>query len=121
MSSNNKPSFSEWLSDKNITFIIISILVIYALERFSKNIHNDLVTPLFNMCLEKFGHVPIPSKPRSTVQKILLHVLELSFTVVLLYIVSRFVFKHGRLTTTTNSNVNANNNTIICNKKSSTI
>jgi hypothetical protein len=98
MADKEKPSFKEWLTDRNITFIIISILVIYALERFSKNIHTDVVTPMFHQCLLAAGCEP-NRENRPMWQKIILHVTELAFTVVVLYLISRFLFKHGRVIT----------------------
>lgn len=109
--SNKKPSFSEWLTDRNITFIIISILVVYALERFAKSVHQDLVTPAFQKCLSVTGLAPelapeLTSRlasgsenvvvKRKTWQKVLINVLELSFSVIILFILSRFIFRHDR-------------------------
>lgn len=95
---NQKPSFSQWLTDRNITFIIISILVVYALERFAKSLHQDLITPTFEKCLAVTGLTRVESAvvKRKTWQKVVINVFELSFSVVILFLLSRFVFRHDR-------------------------
>ena len=99
MSDDSKNSFKEWLSDRNIAFIIISILIIYALERFAKNLHSDVYLPLFNKCVSKMG-CNMQDPNQMIWQKFLIHILELIVTIFILFIISRFVFKHGRVTTT---------------------
>ena len=119
--SNQKPSFSEWLTDRNITFIIISILVVYVLERFAKSMHQDIITPAFQKCLSVTGLAPTSKMlgvagtsgqniaNHKTWQKVIINVLELSFSVIILFLLSRFVFKHDRPTNSPPKTVNETN------------
>lgn len=93
---NSEPTFKEWLSDRNITFIIISILVIYALERFAKNMHTDVFLPLVNKCTSSLGCDP--EKPHMG-SKVVSHVIELTIMIIILFVLSKFAFKHGRVST----------------------
>lgn len=86
-------SFTEWLTDRNITFIIISILLVWSLERFSKGMHSDLVTPAFRGCFATIGfHAHNPQ--HKTWQRVLTHVFEVSFSLIILYLLSVHAFKH---------------------------
>jgi large-conductance mechanosensitive channel len=109
-SKNNKPSFKEWLSEKNITFIIITILVIYAIERFVKNVHNELIPPVIEKCLNKIGYTPDEKHKRELWQKIMIYILELTFMMLFLFFLSRFIFGHTNTNSQTKNNNNINKN-----------
>lgn len=91
----NKISFVEWLNDRNITFIIISILVVYVIEKFAKNLHNDLVTPAFRKCMAVAGWEIKTTVNHPPWKKLIIHILELFFSIVILYSVSKYVFNHS--------------------------
>lgn len=109
------PSFKEWLSDRNITFIIITILMIYALEKFLKNLHSNIISPTFDKCLTKIGYHAHEKHLHSKLQKVLIDVLELVVVLILLFFISRFIFKHKRTT-----NIIEQNKTFINSKEETT-
>jgi hypothetical protein len=95
--TSSKSSLKEWLNDRNVAFVVISILVVYALERCAKNLHNDLVTPTFHKFLHTCGwDVGCSHEERPIWQKITFHILELLFTILILYVVSRYAIGHGK-------------------------
>ncbi len=105
--SKEKLRFDKWLIEKNIVFIILGAIVLYVLERFAKNLHNDLIVPSCGKLLRTMGISDRQDRP--THQKILLHVIELFITILLLYFLSQYIFNHGSL--------NANNLPVTTEKK----
>jgi hypothetical protein len=98
MGGDKKLTLPEFISDKNITFIIISILFVYALERFAKSMHTDLVAPTFQKCLMTAGWDPEKIKCSTNHQelwkKLIVNTLELTFSIIILFLLSRFIFGH---------------------------
>jgi hypothetical protein len=92
-----KQTFTEWWNEKNTPLIIISILLVYILERFTKSMHTDVVTPIFHECVKTtVGWNPqeIKNSNSKKWKKIVVHFLELAFSIFILFLLSRFVFSH---------------------------
>ncbi len=94
--------------DRNLAFVIISIVVLYSVERCIKNIHGDLITPTFQKCLCKLGWNVNVIQERPVWQRVLFHLLELCFTLLMAYFISKYVFGHGRVSTATSSGTAVN-------------
>lgn len=91
---DTKPSLKEWLTEKEITFVIVTVLVIYVLERLAKGVHQDVFVPFFHKCLTRAGCEMYEERPWW--QKAIIHLLEFSIAIVILYFVSCYLFGHGR-------------------------
>jgi hypothetical protein len=104
------PSFSDWFSGQNVTVLVVTILVTLALQHFASKLHEDLMKPVLNNITYRFD-VAAPVSSMTSPQQysnqqqqqqqrhsvrwklVALHVVELGFSLLLLYLLSVYVFR----------------------------
>lgn len=79
-------SFSEWLSERNLLVLALSVLFIAAVERLATRVHEQVLVPTFEHCARRAGLAPHPGEPPPPHhERVLLHILEFVFIVLVVY------------------------------------
>jgi large-conductance mechanosensitive channel len=96
--------FASWINERNFGLLIVGVLLVGAVKSLGDHLTNDVISPAFYHCASfaskrQYNQAELQKLKRA--ERVLLHVLEFVFTILIIYLISRFILRHRPQTSST--------------------